>query len=67
MGSRAESPVVVSRENSWERRFHCERAGEMHGSAVLVVIMGNEAWELFSSIDFLLISGVYFSLLASVC
>ena len=39
----------------------------MHGSAVLVVIMGNEAWELFSSIDFLLISGVYFSLLASVC
>jgi len=39
----------------------------MHGSAVLVVIMGNEAWELLSSIDFLLISGVYFSLLASVC
>jgi len=34
---------------------------------VRIVIMGNNACELFCSIDFLLISGVFFGLRASVC
>jgi len=51
----------------WERHSHYQKAGGMHGNSVPSVIIGNNAQKLFSSIEFFLISGVYFNLHTSVC